>query len=85
MDLPRPACLHKEGLQKHETHVALDFLPPYCPQPNPVERVWKLLRRICLHNEHFSDLMEVVAAVEPQLDAWSHPNDALRKLCDTFG
>ena len=79
------ALLHKEWRQEHAAHFALDFLPPYSPQLNPIERVWKLLRRLCLHNEHFRKLTEVVAAVEPQLDAWSHPNDALRKLCATFG
>lgn len=79
------ALLHKEWRQEQETHFALDFLPPYSPQLNPIERVWKLLRRLCLHNEHFSNLTQVVAAVAPQLDAWSKPNDALRKLCDTYG
>jgi transposase len=27
----------------------LDFLPPYSPDLNPIERVWKLTRRLCLH------------------------------------
>ena len=79
------ALLHKEWRQEQEARFALDFLPPYSPQLNPIERVWKLLRRLCLHNEHFCNLTEVAAAVQPQLDAWSHPNDALRKLCDSFG
>ena len=26
---------------------ALDFLPPYSPELNPIERVWKLTRRLC--------------------------------------
>ena len=79
------ALLHKVWREQHAASFALDFLPPYSPQLNPIERVWKLLRRLCLHNEHFTTLAEVVAAVEPQLEAWHHPNDALRKLCDTFG
>jgi hypothetical protein len=27
----------------------LDYLPPYSPALNPIERVWKLLRRLRLH------------------------------------
>jgi len=79
------ALLHKDWRQEQEERFVLDFLPPYSPQLNPIERVWKLLRRLCLHNEHFSSLAGVVAAVQPQLDAWAQPNDALRKLCGTFG
>ncbi len=51
----------------------------------PIERVWKLLRRLRLHNPYFATLPDVVTAVEAQLAIWSQPNDALRKLCDTFG
>jgi transposase len=79
------ALLHKDWRAEHEPSFALDFLPPYSPQLNPIERVWKLLRRLCLHNEHFANLNEVVSAVQPQLEAWTRPNDALRKLCATFG
>ena len=79
------ALLHRQWRAEHENTFALDFLPPYSPQLNPIERVWKLLRRLCLHNEHFANLTEVVAAVQPQLEAWARPNNALRKLCDTFG
>lgn len=79
------ALLHKDWRQEQQESFVLDFLPPYSPQLNPIERVWKLLRRLCLHNEHFSNLAGVVAAVQPQLDAWALPNDALRKLCRIFG
>ena len=79
------AVLHKNWRHEHASDFALDFLPPYSPQLNPIERIWKLLRRLCLHNEHFNSLEAVVAAVQPQLQAWAAPNDALRKLCATFG
>ena len=78
------ALLHREWRGEFAETFALDFLPPYSPQLNPIERVWKLLRRICLHNEHFPKLEAVVAAVEPQLKRWSEPNEALRKLCGIF-
>jgi len=79
------ALLHKPWRLAQAGRFDLDFLPPYSPQLNPIERVWKLLRRLRLHNQHFSTLQHVVAAVEPQLQSWAQPNTALRKLCDTFG
>ncbi len=29
------------------------FLPPYSPDLNPIERVWKLARKLCTHNQYF--------------------------------
>ena len=79
------ALLHKAWRLDHAAQFDLDFLPPYCPQLNPIERVWKLLRRLRLHNQHFRKLEEVTAAVQPQFETWSQPNDALRRLCSIFG
>ena len=59
----------------------LFFLPPYSPELNPVERVWKLTRRVCTHNRYFPTLDEVVEAVFNQFEVWSKPNDTLRRLC----
>ena len=54
---------------------------PISPDLNPIERVWKLTRRLCLHNRYFGLLDGVVAAVEGQFAQWTKPNDALRRLC----
>jgi transposase len=39
--------LHRPWREQHAHHFALDFLPAYSPQLNPIERVWKLTRRRC--------------------------------------
>jgi hypothetical protein len=61
--------------------VCSGFLPPYSPELNPIERVWKLTRRLCLHNRYFGFLESVVEAVEQQFADWREPNDSLRLLC----
>ena len=60
---------------------ALNFLPPYSPELNPIERVWKLTRRRCLHNRDFPRLDEVTVAVENEFTNWAKPNNTLRRLC----
>ena len=60
---------------------ALDFLPGYSPELNPTERVWKLTRRLCLHNRYFPQLDDVVLAAETEFANWIQPNDTLRRLC----
>ncbi len=75
------AKLHEPWRQQQAPRFALDFLPPYSPELNPVERVWKLTRRKRLHNRYFPTLDEVVVAVEQQFALWASPNETLRRLC----
>jgi transposase len=75
------ARLHKQWRETHEEDFTLDFLPPYSPELNPIERVWKLTRRLCLHNRYFPRLEEVITAVEMQFLLWARPNEILRRLC----
>ena len=77
------ALLHKAWRQEALPSFALHFLPPYSPELNPIERVWKLTRRLCLHNTYFSELDYVCEAVEQQFDRWSGGSNTLKKLCAT--
>ena len=63
------------------TTLLLDNLPPYSPELNPIERVWKLLRRLRVHNQYFETLDHLVQEVSEQLKEWAKPNSTLRKLC----
>ena len=63
-------------------HFRLHFLPPYSPELNPIERVWKLTCRCCLHNRYFHDLSDVVQALKPRFHYWSRPNSTLRRFRD---
>lgn len=75
------AKLHREWREEHTNRFVLYFLPPYSPDLNPVERVWKLVRRICLHNRYFHTLKEIEEVVENQFLEWSLSSETLRKLC----
>jgi transposase len=68
-------------LERNRKRIELFFLPPYSPELNPIERVWKLTRRLCTHNRYFENLEDLVAVVEKQFISWFQPNDILRKLC----
>lgn len=75
------ASLHAEWRRLQEPGFVLLFLPPYSPNLNPIERVWKLLRKLWLHNRYFPTLAELIQIVDRQFTAWARPNSALRKLC----
>lgn len=75
------AKLHAGWREEHQGQFLLDFLPPYSPELNPIERVWKRTRRNCLHNAYFPKLAMVVEKVEEQFAKWAEPNVELAHLC----
>ena len=68
-------------LHQHAAYMKLLFLPPYSPQLAPIERVWKLTRRLATHNRYFPTLGEVLKAVNACFNRWRRPNAILRRLC----
>jgi len=57
------AVLLAPFLCEYRSILRMLFLPPYIPQLAPIERVWKLARRIATHNWYFTTLTEVLDAV----------------------
>lgn len=68
-------------LAEHRQQLTLLFLPPYSPDLNPIERVWKLTRRLATHNRHFPTLEGIMDAVTERFLMWRKPNRQLIKLC----
>ncbi len=68
-------------LRKYRHVLSLLFLPPYSPQLAPIERVWKLARRLATHNRYFATLDELLTAVDTCFGRWHKPNAVLRRLC----
>ena len=68
-------------LHQHRKRLTLLFLPPYSPELNPIERVWKLTRRMATHNRHFPTLDDILNAVRERFELWAEPNRQLVRLC----
>jgi transposase len=68
-------------LHQHHKLLTLLFLPPYSPELNPIERVWKLTRRLATHNRHFPTLDDILNAVRERFELWAEPNRQLVRLC----
>ena len=72
--------LFKEYLDA-KPHIILEFLPTYSPEPNTIERVWKIIRSKSTHTCHFQSIADLIIAVKEQFDHYSRTNNVLKKLC----
>jgi len=76
-----PAWLLGPFLREHRRVLTLRFLPPYSPpHANPIERVWKLARRLATPNRYFATLDELLAAAQERFALWRNPNRQLARL-----
>lgn len=54
------AAWHKSNSLKIPENIELIFIPPYTPEMNPIEQIWKEIRKIGFKNEVFQTLQKVV-------------------------
>ena len=50
---------HKSKNLKIPPNIRIEILPPYCPELNPVERLWKYIKDNTIKNKVFSTLEEL--------------------------
>ena len=75
------AVLHKEYRDRNRERFSLEFLPPYSPELNPIERLWKLIRLLATHNQYFQTIKDIVEALESIFSQWCLGNETIRRLC----
>jgi len=59
------------ALESHNGRIALHFLPPYCPEANLIERLWKDLHGNVTRNHPCASIEELMAEVRAYLAAAS--------------
>ena len=54
------AAWHKSQSLQVPENIELFYIPPYTPEMNPIEQIWKELRKLGFRNEIFATLDKVV-------------------------
>jgi len=67
-------------LEEVSNLLELFFLPPYSPDLNPIEMLWKKTRRNVTHNRFFNSLQELCLDLKMYWGQFSKPNHELTKL-----
>ena len=68
-------------LEKHENQIQIEWLPPYSPELDAQEDVWRHMRRRVTHNHYFDHLhalLEAVGQFHQELE--DDPEQVLRLL-----
>lgn len=74
----------KEGLDEYadiRKNVEYLSLPPYSPDLNPIEQVWRITRREKTHNRYYSSLEVLIETLDKYFSGFINPNEKLKSLC----
>ena len=61
--------------------MTLIFLPPYSPDLNPTEQVWRITRREVTHNTYFANARILEDTLDAHFAIYRQPNNKLASLC----
>ena len=70
-----------EELSDISNKVVFIPMPPYSPDLNPIEQVWRITRREYTHNRFFPTLSTLEKTVDDAFTIWAVPNTKLKTLC----
>lgn len=62
-------------------NVEFIMLPPYSPDLNPIEQVWRITRRENTHNVFFDPVASLKSTLDTAFSKWLTPNSQLHSLC----
>lgn len=75
------AKIVQEFVKNHEKKLELMFLPPYSPRLNPIERVWRKLRKVVTHNHFFETFEKFLRAIARFFVKFKRYAKKIRSLC----
>ena len=71
---------HKSKSLEVPDNIEINYLPPYSPELNPVERLWKNLKQNTIHNRIFEKLEDVMTTIIEELKSLT--KEKIMTLCN---
>ena len=59
----------RQALAEYNGRIELHFLPPFCPEENPIERLWRDVHANVTRNHRCGDITELMREVHRYLKA----------------
>ena len=70
----------KRFFQEHAERLTVVQLPSYSPDYNPIELLWRAVKRLATHNRYFPELASLAAAVEQALAFFAAQPQQIKSL-----
>jgi transposase len=74
----------REFTALHADRLTVHYLPPYSPDYNPIEGLWKKLKQTTTHNVYFESIESLWAALTKGLQEFRKFPDQIRALCGFY-
>ena len=71
----------KEILKEKEGWIAVEFIPPYSPELNPIETCWKVTKNAVTKSQHFKSIDQMQEALEGFWSENIFTQDFITYLC----
>lgn len=78
---PHKSKKTKKWLKENKDKIKLLYLPPYSPQLNPKEIIWKDIREKKTHNTYFKNILALKKALDDYIVRYSMPNEYIKSKC----
>lgn len=75
------ASWHKTPKLKIPSNISLLFLPPYSPELNPIEQLWRQLKHKWFANRCFDDYLDIMNTTASAWKTFTQTPGAIKKLC----
>ena len=69
----------REWLEQHSDRLSVYQLPAYSPDFNPIEKLWKKVRRQATHLHYFASFEELVQSVRQELERLSQHSSEVKQ------
>jgi transposase len=76
--------LTKQFFQAHANRLTVVQLPSYSPDYNPIEYLWRALKRRTTHNTYFPEFATLITSVEEALSYFQSQPDYLKSLFSIY-
>jgi transposase len=74
----------RDFIAKHSKRLTVHYLPPYSPDYNPIEGLWRHLKRETTHNVYFESLKDLWAALAKGLQVFRSNPEQVKSLCGFY-
>ena len=70
--------------EAHTARLTVFQLPSYSPDYNPIEFLWKNVKRQSTHNQYFPEFESLVASVNEELAYFASQHQAIKNLMGRY-